>query len=803
MALKDNLKGAGDEIQRLNDLGTEFSAVYKDIGQALQGLARDSKDYGAGIRDAAKLSSDLAKSAQELSGFTKEDLKDRKKANDFAKKSEDLAKKRQKLESQIRVFRSQAINATKSEQAILSKVTENLSNSADYTKQIGEGFNEIASANEKLNSDTKFFDNLAELVQDVPVIGKVFKEFQSAADAARTASADGKNALLAGSKQLVGTLGKITTAFTAGAIRKGLLDFDERTTSVARNLNTSRQQAEQLVKSANQAARSIAGVTGKDITAAQEAFANTLGTTAALTEKTAANFATIQNKLGLSVDEASELTKFSIASGEAAEDLTTNIIGEVQASNALNKSSIRYQDVLKDISKASKAVLVTLKAQGKSLADAATNARKFGLDLNKVDAIAGNLLNFEESISAELEAELLTGRQLNLERARLAALNGDIATLTQEIATNVGSAAEFGNMNRIQQEAIAKAVGMTREELAASLVEQQALTALGARDKNDLREKVRLELERVNSIADATQREKARQELIGKLGDEELVRQQENRNLTELQAEASQKIIEAFDKLSPLINAVSALFAKIADNAGIIATVLAGISVVTLVSRFRSLLNIFSKIAGLSKTIGGNMSGLGGTATKALSEKQIAAGFGGKAAKEALKTGGMGAAQAAMKGGGKGLAKTGGKFLGKSLLKKIPIVGALAGIGFGLSRLAEGDVLGAAGEVASGLAGTIPGVGTAASIGIDTALAARDMNMSAPSEIEAEDFTIKTHPKDEIVVAGGTNLSGGSNQEMVSLLKELVAAAKQGQNVTVAVDGTNVFKAMNTSRYMS
>jgi hypothetical protein len=50
----------------------------------------------------------------DISGFTKEDLKDRKKANDFAKKSEDLAKKRQKLESQIRVFRSQAINATKS-----------------------------------------------------------------------------------------------------------------------------------------------------------------------------------------------------------------------------------------------------------------------------------------------------------------------------------------------------------------------------------------------------------------------------------------------------------------------------------------------------------------------------------------------------------------------------------------------------------------------------------------------------------------------------------------------------------------
>ena len=802
MALKDNLKGAGDEIQRLNDLGTEFSAIYKDIGQALQGLARDSKDYGSGIRDAVKLSSDLAKSAQELSGFTKEDLKDRKKANDFAKKSEDLAKKRQKLESQIRVFRSQAINATKAEQAILNKVNENLSNTSDYTKQIKEGFDGIAEANEKINKDTRFFDNLADLVQDIPVIGKVFKEFQAASDAAREASVDGKNALLAGSKQLVGALGKITTAFTVGAISKGLADFDERTTSVARNLNTSREQAGQLVKNANQAARSIAGITGKDITAAQEAFAGALGTTAALTEKTAANFATLQNKLGLSVEDASELTKFSIASGEAAEDLTTNIIGEVQASNALNKSSIRYQDVLKDISKASKAVLVTLKAQGKSLADAATNARKFGLDLNKVDSIAGSLLNFEESISAELEAELLTGRQLNLERARLAALNGDIATLTQEIAANVGNAEEFGRMNRIQQEAIAKAVGMTREDLAASLVEQQALTALGAKDKNDLREKVRLELERVNSIADATQREKARQELIGKLGDEELIRQQENRNLTELQAEAAQKIIEAFDKLSPLINVISSVFSKIADNAGIIATVLAGISVVTLVSRFRGLLNIFSKIAGFSGTISQNLSGLGGTAEKITAATMKSSGktVYGAAAQAAVK---KGTAEAATKAGGKGLAKMGGKFLGKSLLKKIPIVGALAGIGFGLSRLAEGDVLGAAGEVASGLAGTIPGIGTAASVGIDTALAARDMNMNPTNEIEAEDFTIKTHPKDEIVVAGGTNLSGGSNQEMVSLLKELVSAAKQGQNVTVAIDGTNVFKAMNTSKYMS
>jgi hypothetical protein len=793
---KQDLSNATEELKKLNQEAASTVTILQDLLKAASTNAKEATKFTResveGYKETTKGAVDLAK---ELQGVSVNELKNKKSQEAFEKKISKALQDRNRIQAKIVNLEEKYLNSKGEERKLIKEALQILQATEETIEESVDQAGKLQKRFEKINSDTRFFDNLSELVQDLPVIGKVFKEFQAAADAAREASAEGKNSLLAGSKQLLGALGKITTAFTTGAIVKGLTDFDERTTSVARNLNTSRQQAEQLVKSANQAARSIAGVTGKDITAAQEAFANSLGTTAALTEKTAANFATIQNKLGLSVDEASELTKFSIASGEAAEDLTTNIIGEVQASNALNKSSIRYQDVLKDISKASKAVLVTLKAQGKSLADAATNARKFGLDLNKVDAIAGNLLNFEESISAELEAELLTGRQLNLERARLASLNGDIATLTQEIAANVGNAEEFGRMNRIQQEAIAKAVGMTREELAASLVEQQALTALGARDKNDLREKVRLELERVNSIADATQREKARQELISKLGDEELVRQQENRNLTELQAEASQKIIEAFDKLSPLINAVSTLFAKIADNAGIIATVLAGISVVTLISRFRGLLNIFSKISGFSGTISKNLSGLGGTAEKvtAATMKDSGKTVYGAAAQSAVK---KGTAEAATKAGGKGLAKVGGKFLGKSLLKKIPIVGALAGIGFGLSRLAEGDVLGAAGEVASGLAGTIPGVGTAASIGIDTALAARDMNMSTPNEIEAEDFTIKTHPKDELVIAGGTNLSGGANQEMIGLLKQLISATEQSRQVTVSVDGEKVFSAM-------
>ena len=70
-----------------------------------------------------------------------------------------------------------------------------------------------------------------------------------------------------------------------------------------------------------------------------------------------------------------------------------------------------------------------------------------------------------------------------------------------------------------------------------------------------------------------------------------------------------------------------------------------------------------------------------------------------------------------------------GKAAGKSLLKKIPFLGLGAAGLFAVQRAMSGDWGGAGLELASGAAGTIPGFGTAASVGIDAALAAKDAGM--------------------------------------------------------------------------
>lgn len=128
-------------------------------------------------------------------------------------------------------------------------------------------------------------------------------------------------------------------------------------------------------------------------------------------------------------------------------------------------------------------------------------------------------------------------------------------------------------------------------------------------------------------------------------------------------------------------------------------------------------------VAGLSAALRGGPSLLKKAAGKAIGKKV--------AANVATKT--------AAKAGAKAVGKTAGKTLGKSLLKKIPGVGALAGLGFGIGRLYGRDADGklkvgklgnwvkAGGEVASGLASTVPGLGTAASAAIDGGLAYSDV----------------------------------------------------------------------------
>jgi len=198
------------------------------------------------------------------------------------------------------------------------------------------------------------------------------------------------------------------------------------------------------------------------------------------TPETIVEVAELTDNMGMAVKEAANLAKLSKVTGTELVDNAHAIEHGFQSFVKTNGAALNFGQVMSDVGKASAATTISLGSNPEKIAEAAMEARKLGLSLEQVDKIAESLLDFESSISNELEAELLTGKELNLEKAREAALNNDIATLSKEIGKNQEVLSAFASGNRIQQEAVAKAMGMSREDMANMIYQQKIQNGLSA-----------------------------------------------------------------------------------------------------------------------------------------------------------------------------------------------------------------------------------------------------------------------------------------------------------------------------------
>tara|TARA_R100001591_G_scaffold103759_1_gene111166 strand:+ start:1 stop:1167 length:1167 start_codon:yes stop_codon:yes gene_type:complete len=100
-----------------------------------------------------------------------------------------------------------------------------------------------------------------------------------------------------------------------------------------------------------------------------------------------------------------------------------------------------------------------------SITKAAVQARKLGLSLSTVDKISDSLLDFQSSLQAEIEASVMTGKQLNLQKARELALTGDLSGMMDNVLKQVGGEAEFNKLNVLQRKSLAKSLGVEVTEM--------------------------------------------------------------------------------------------------------------------------------------------------------------------------------------------------------------------------------------------------------------------------------------------------------------------------------------------------
>ena len=325
--------------------------------------------------------------------------------------------------------------------------------------------------------------------------------------------------LIAGLKQLATTMRAAMKAFVIAEFVMAIIQGDKATGDLAKSMNMTYSEANKLRGELNTIAN-LSGdnfVTTKGLQETLTAINGTLGTNVMLNEENLVAFTKLREVAGLTNDELMGVQSIVNATGGDLKDATGEILAQAKISSTRLGVALNEKEVLKSIKDVSAATTLSLGKNPGLIADAVATAKSLGMELSKVDQIASSLLQFESSIEAELEAELLLGKDINLEKARTAALNNDLATVAKEISSQAGTSAEFGNMNRIQQEAIAKAVGMNRDELAKTLFVQEQLVNVSGED-------AKLRESRINSLIEEKGLAEA-QRILAEKGIEDLEQQ--------------------------------------------------------------------------------------------------------------------------------------------------------------------------------------------------------------------------------------------------------------------------------------
>ena len=281
------------------------------------------------------------------------------------------------------------------------------------------------------------------------------------------AGAKGFNAVLA-----VNPL--VLIAAAAAGLFMMMKDVEKKAQEFSASTGLDVAQSKELVKEVEERGIMTDNVLAKneDIIKVQEEMIKRMGTAGKLSVEMATNVAETAKMFGYSADQAAGVQEsFEVLGATSAE------AAEMQRDLGLEafKSGVNVGAVMKDISENSEDAMRYIGGGAKEMAKAALEGAKMGMDLKQMTKVADKLLDIESSLTAQFEFQALSGREINLDKARELALSGDIVGASKAVVEQVGSAAEFNKMSRFEKEKLAEATGMEVGELAKTLTLQEKL----------------------------------------------------------------------------------------------------------------------------------------------------------------------------------------------------------------------------------------------------------------------------------------------------------------------------------------
>lgn len=269
---------------------------------------------------------------------------------------------------------------------------------------------------------------------------------------------------------------------------KAAEDF-RRTTGLTADLT------KDIEKTARFASREYAdfGVTIESVYKSAAALADVFEVSKLVTKDLIETTSLLAANLGVS-EEASAKTiqNFRQLSGLSETQAANLTIATTQLARA---AVVAPNKVMQDIANASETTLAMVRGSAVELAKGAVEARRMGTSINAIAESARNMLNFQDSMNAEMEASTLLGKNLTFQASRQAAFEGDAVKARKLAIEQLKSVGDISTLNVFQQEALAKAAGMTVGEMQKQLQRERDLNKLRQTDLAAYNEYTRLEKE--------------------------------------------------------------------------------------------------------------------------------------------------------------------------------------------------------------------------------------------------------------------------------------------------------------------
>jgi hypothetical protein len=365
-----------------------------------------------------------------------------------------------------------------------------------------------------------------------------------------------------------GLIGGLIDGFSA--LLDLVLGVDNMIVKTGRQLNLSAEGARNLYRNLAAASQASGDIymNGKKYLESQLELTQQLGVANVFSAEILRTNVRLKDFAGLEADTRARIAETAQITGKSAEGTVKSVLSQVKGLERATGVSLQYQQVLKEVSNLGGYLGLQFAKYPDKLAKAFVTTKALGLELKQLDGMASSFLDFESSISKEFEAQLLTGKDINLSKARELFLNNDLAGAAAEIAKHTGDAAGYSKMNRIQQDSLAEAMGMSRDQMADMLKQQELYSKFGVKNREDL-------LKQVDSLRKAGKE----QEAINKAGGEgaynDLVRASAQEKLALTIEKIKQSIVE-FVERSGIIEKVEAFVDKLSNPdtiKGIIGTI--------------------------------------------------------------------------------------------------------------------------------------------------------------------------------------------------------------------------------------